>query len=97
MHLRLSRPRFSLLLDLALKVTVLDLLRVSVPLWFNIFLAKHTTETQRHREIRSQTDFQGKALLLYKVSFRAYPKTHPHSTKPKDFGYGRIFLLDHRH
>jgi hypothetical protein len=43
--------------DLALKVTVLDLLRVSVPLWFNIFLAKHTTETQRHREIRSQTDF----------------------------------------
>src|SRR5689334_980673 len=36
-------------------------------------------------------------LLLYKVSFRAYPKTHPHRTKPKDFSYGRIFSLDHRH
>ena len=41
-------------------MTGLDLLRVSVPLWFNIFLAKHTTETQRHREIRSQTDFRAK-------------------------------------
>ena len=30
-------------------------------------------------------------MILYNVSFRAYPKTHPHSTKPKDFSYGRIF------